>query len=222
MKKFGLKLIAAGLVGACVLSMVGCSKESSAKSKSNKKDDVEESEKIDIEVGDVITLGKYEGEDITWLVLDEDDGNYLIISEYLLDRIPYNETDTSVTWETCTLRTWLNDEFYNGAFSSSEQEKIVLSHVPAENNPDYSATDPGNDVEDKVFLISYADSRKYFIGDSQRVCKYKGAEIQWWLRNPGFDSRYAMVVWGGGAAMGSIEVNNVYVGVRPAMWISVG
>lgn len=221
MKKFGLMLIATVIVGAMALSMAGCSKDSSAKRKSNKKADVEESDKIDIEVGDVITLGKYEGEDITWLVLDEDDGNYLIISEYLIDRIPYNETDTSVTWETCTLRTWLNDEFYNGAFSSSEQEKIVLSHVPAEKNPDYS-TDPGNDVEDKVFLISYADSRKYFIGDSQRVCKYKGSEIQWWLRNPGFVSWSAMVVWGGGAAMGDINVNDVYVGVRPAMWISVG
>jgi hypothetical protein len=46
-----------------------------------------------------------------------------------LDAKPYNEEDTSITWENCTLRKWLNDTFYNTAFTDSEKTKIVESTI---------------------------------------------------------------------------------------------
>jgi uncharacterized repeat protein (TIGR02543 family) len=51
-------------------------------------------------------------EDIEWLVLEKKDGKALLLSKYALVTKPYNEEDTDVTWESCTLRSWLNGEFY--------------------------------------------------------------------------------------------------------------
>ena len=59
----------------------------------------------------------------------------------------------SVTWETCSLRKWLNDEFVNEAFSKKEQKYIPTVTVPAHKNPKYD-TDPGKATKDKVFLLS--------------------------------------------------------------------
>ena len=77
-------------------------------------------------VGDYVVFGQYEQdndtsngkEDVEWLVLDVQEDRALLISKYLLDCKPYNTTDDHVTWETCTLRKWLNDEFINTAFST--------------------------------------------------------------------------------------------------------
>ncbi|MBP3696995.1 MAG: hypothetical protein J6J45_05560, partial [Clostridia bacterium] len=70
----------------------------------------------DTQVGDYITFGSYEQdndlsngkEPIEWLVLDKQDGKVLVISKYALDAKPYNDEYVDVTWETCTLRSWLN------------------------------------------------------------------------------------------------------------------
>ena len=77
-----------------------------------------------VEVGDTIEFGEYEQdnksdkEPIEWNVLDIQDNKALIISKYGLDAKKYNEEYQSVTWENCTLRKWLNEDFYNEAFSS--------------------------------------------------------------------------------------------------------
>lgn len=70
-------------------------------------------------VGNYVTLGRYpqmqSGEDLTsieWLVLARDKNKALLISQYGLDAQPYNESETNVTWEKCSLRAWLNDVFF--------------------------------------------------------------------------------------------------------------
>ena len=76
------------------------------------------------EVGDFIAFGKYEQdndttngkEDIVWTVLEIKDGKALIMSAYCLDNKQYNTSKAYVTWETCTLRKWLNNDFINAAF----------------------------------------------------------------------------------------------------------
>lgn len=101
---------------------------------------------------------------IEWLVLARDGNKALLISRYWLDAQPYNTDHTSVTWETCTLRTWLNVTFYNKAFSSDEQAAILTTSVDNGKNQGYSkwSTSGGNNTEDKVFLLSYAEANKYF------------------------------------------------------------
>ena len=105
----------------------------------------------EVAVGDVIEFGRYEqdgdktnGEEaIEWRVLAVEDGKALIISEYALDAKPYNTEFVAITWEGCTLRNWLNDDFYKAAFSEKEQEWITLTQVINEDNPDHNTEGGG-------------------------------------------------------------------------------
>lgn len=83
-----------------------------------------------VNVGDTYRFGSYEQdnnksngqEDIEWLVLAKEGTKILVISKEALDCKPYSYTN--VTWETCTLRKWLNNDFINAAFSADERTMI--------------------------------------------------------------------------------------------------
>ena len=123
--------------------------------------------------GDYVIFGSYEQdgdtsngpEPIEWEVLDENDGEMLLISRYILDCQPYNTEETDVTWETCTLRNWLNNDFYNTAFSDAEKDRVITANL---SNPDnaYWGTEGGNDTSDKVFCLSVDEVRKYYSFES--------------------------------------------------------
>lgn len=128
---------------------------------------------------DSVEFGKYMQNDtaqtpIEWVVLDRVDGKALLISKYVLDHKKYNEVpDDSVTWETSSLRAWLNNEFYNTAFNEEEKNMICLSEVPAEDGiesyqyalgkyKDVSKiVKGGNATNDNVFILSFNEKKKY-------------------------------------------------------------
>lgn len=120
-------------------------------------------------VGDIVYFGSYEQdndtangtEPVEWYVLDKADGEVTLLSVYLLAREPYNKENTNITWEDCTLRSWLNDEFYNETFSEKEQAAIVNTDVVNEDNPFWD-TEGGSDTVDKVWLLSLGEVEKYF------------------------------------------------------------
>ena len=122
-----------------------------------------------IKAGDIVSFGSYEqdnnrsdgSEPIVWEVLDVEGDTALLISRYVLDCIPYNETNKKVTWETCTLRRWLNSDFYNEAFSGEDRSRIAVSHLKNENNQK-SGTKGGNDTDDMVFCLSVSEVMKYY------------------------------------------------------------
>ena len=193
------------------------------------------------QVGDTVLFGIYEQdnnvangqEDIEWLVLEVKDGKALVISKYGLDCEPYNTAYTDVTWETCTLRTWLNNEFITMAFSEEERAMIPTVTVTADKNPQYN-TDPGNDTQDKVFLLSITEANTYFSSNIARTCEptdyaadagdFENAadNCRWWLRSSGSDKKHAAYVEGGGTfdTYGNY-VDRDYIAVRPAMWITL-
>lgn len=205
-------------------------------------------------VGNYVTFGTYPqtkaGNDATpieWLVLARDGDKALLISRYALDAQPYNKDYTSVTWETCTLRTWLNGTFYNKAFSSAEQAAILTTNVDNSKNQCYSgwSTSGGNNTQDKVFLLSYAEANKYFgvtydnsSNTKSRVAPTAYAIAQgawtdsfdktadradtghWWLRSPGNYRDYAASVYTNGSLFGAnVDANSG--SVRPALWVNI-
>lgn len=182
-------------------------------------------------VGDIITFGNYGGEDISWIILDEEDGKYLVISKYGLEAKEYNIGNDYVTWETCTLRFWLNDEFYNEAFSSSEQMRILTTNVTADHN-NAQSVDSGNDTQDNVFLLSIDEAVTYFGSDEDRVCYPTEYALNkglytideacfWWLRTPGWrQDQVSYVSPDGAIGTFGLDVNYNNRVVRPAMWIS--
>lgn len=200
------------------------------------------------DVGDTVFFGAYEQdnnisngkEDIEWLVLAKEDNRLLVISQYTLDCQRYNTEYANVTWENCTLRKWLNEDFLNSTFSDGEKAMIPTLTVSADKNPDYS-TEPGNATQDKVFLLSITEANRYFKTDEERMCvptayaKANGtymnssytkggiATCWWWLRSPGlFQYLAADVYRDGGVISRGYSINNGHGGVRPAMWIELG
>ena len=127
-----------------------------------------------VKVGDSIFFGKYEQdgnagngkEKIEWIVLDKNGSSVYVISRYALDCKPYHDKQTSITWEKCTLRDWLNHSFLNTAFSAQEQKQILTTTVINEDNPDYGI-DGGNDTKDKIFLLSVKEARRYYKNDDK-------------------------------------------------------
>ena len=122
--------------------------------------------------GKYFTLGRYEQdnkpengpEPIEWMVLDREGDRVLVISRYILDCVRYDEEYRRVTWKTCTLRAWLNGEFLDSAFDADEQLLIPTTHVTADPNPRFDV-DPGEDTEDKLFLLSIPEAEAYFHPD---------------------------------------------------------
>ena len=192
--------------------------------------------------GDTVFFGEYEQdydtsndkENIEWLVLDKKDDAVLVISKHVLEDKPFGRKDD--TWETCSLRKWLNGDFITDAFSPEEQSKLQITNVSADKNPYYSMVDSGNATMDKVFLLSAPEAEKYFTSDEARKADiYSSVSNEyhydsWWLRTPGaalgadgktyqrFGSMYI-------GSIGSISFagnsGNAKNGVRPAMWISL-
>jgi len=119
--------------------------------------------------GEYVIFGHYEQdgdesngpEPIEWEVLDEDDGGLLLISRYILDVIPYNIENADVTWETCSIRQWLNDDFYYDAFNADEQAGIVKMKLSNPNNKCWG-TRGGKATEDHVFFLSAEEIHEYF------------------------------------------------------------
>ena len=210
----------------------------------------------DVAAGDVITFGHYEQdndldngpEPVDWIVLDVQDGKALLLSKYGLDDIPYNTDWADISWEECTLRTWLNSDFLNSAFTAEEQSAILTTDVDnssAQGNSEWS-TSGGNNTQDQVFLLSCVEANKYLdvsfvsygINDDNRVAptayaiargtwgsdEYKTADGLpagwWWLRSPGQDQNYAARVDYDGSLLIS-AVNKKDGVVRPAFWISL-
>jgi hypothetical protein len=164
-----------------------------------------------------VYFGPYE-----WLVLRLEGNKKLLLSKDVLfmDK-KYNETYMSVTWETCTLRAWLNNEFLN-EFTSQEQARIVLTTNANEDNPSSGAAG-GNNTTDRIFLLSISEARHYFSSNSARIAKYNGYEEFWWLRSPGRNSYSAAIVYTeGDVYVGGVDVNDGRIawGVRPALWLN--
>ena len=114
-----------------------------------------------VEFGRYFRYNDASKEPITWKVLAKEGDKILLLSEYGLDCKPYNDERKETTWEKCTLRKWLNDEFIKIAFSEDELKKICSANVPADRNPKYFKADPGNATVDKVFLLSSVEAKKY-------------------------------------------------------------
>lgn len=200
---------------------------------------------------DVIEFGSYplentlDTEPIEWIVVDKYVNKALLVSKNVIDCKSYNDVYQDVTWETCTLRYWLNTEFYNRAFSDEEKSQISQTKLTNPNSGTYG-TLGGNETMDNIFILSLAEVTDYFEKDSIKLgakatgyskevlnggghLYYTRSSKEWhygnanyWLRTPGYSQGYASHIGPDGsiAAVGEM-VDSESFGVRPAMWVTV-
>lgn len=99
-----------------------------------------------------VTFGAYEQdgnalngpEPIEWYVISKENNTAYLYSVYCLDCQPYNNdtySSDSVSWSNCSLRNWLNDDFYNAAFNDEEKQYLYRTAV---------AGDRSNDIDEST------------------------------------------------------------------------
>lgn len=240
-----MKNIKKGSLALLLVLMLCCAAAGIAETQSKKN-------KVSCTPGEHVLFGNYpQGYDgevypIEWLVLDVVGNKALLISQYGLDNQKYNNASRNVTWETCSLRAWMNDSFYNKAFSSVEKKAVMNTKVPngsSQCNSEWN-TNGGNDTYDYVFTLSCAEARYYF-GVSKGVMNYQSrvsptpyavtqgakahsdygtldgyATAYWWLRSPGYYQYNAARIHPDGS-LRSNAVDNDYYAVRPCIWIDL-
>lgn len=200
--------------------------------------------------GKVITFGKYEqdddetngAEDINWLVLEEKNGMYLVISEQILEFRTYDD-GTHQTWADSTLRKWLTEDFVAKAFSEEERAKIVPMKLTT-SAPSYFENQNVTDGVETVFLLSYDEMMQYQVAET--TCTFYAVSspfrndlpyswvmdafdptmMHWWVRTNG--GNQGEVVCGYGMVPTNVSGNTVTNigtndrgGIRPAMWIDI-
>ena len=177
-------------------------------------------------------------EAIEWIVLDYDaaENKVLLLSCYGIDSQKYHKGREDITWEKCSLRSWLNGEFLKAAFTDEEQQTILKTNVDNSKSQGSGEWDEdgGNDTVDQIFLLSNQEAFKTYIKDNEsRICKptayaiAKGAKVSpssgngwWWLRSPGFDQTSAMSVYDFGSRYYNY-VDYASGSIRPALWLNL-
>ena len=201
----------------------------------------------EIQIGSVIEFGRYEQDNIAdngtepvdWVVLEIEDNRLLLISEKCLEYLPYNSEYENKTWETCSVRQWLNGAFFDSAFSDNEKNAVIRAELKNDDNP-VSSVDGGKDTEDRVFLLSIDEVKTFYYSDEARRALpteaaqaraseqgiTKGNTVYWWLRSPGWlNNRAAVVDQNGSISYDGWFVDDYGTGtnaggnyVRPAVW----
>lgn len=188
-------------------------------------------------------------EPLKWRILDASTG--LVVCDSAIDSQPYNnyflyssseyehwgDSDKkhyASNWEYSSLRAWLNNEFYNTAFSEMQQDRI--QELTRKNKSTYHRKYDSKPTSDKITLLSYNEastSYGFSYADSSDIARYRkgtdyakcqglyvsssyGGTSFWWLRSPS-DSYIAMGVSYDGRANGDYYVNCTYMGVVPAL-----
>lgn len=122
-------------------------------------------------IGGIIQFGDY-----NWRILDIKNNTALIITEYIIEQRPYHDAYKDITWADCSLRKYLNGEFY-GKFNATDKSRIIPVLNKNLDNQWYG-TKGGADTMDSIFLLSL-----------EEVCKYFGDSLSK-LHNPGKNQRY--------------------------------
>ena len=190
-------------------------------------------------------------ESIKWRAIEEVDGSIKIVSDLILDSsCYYGNTDfrevdekniASNNYKYSTLRDFLNNNFYNAAFTAVQKSFILSTEV--DNSAGTTGIYPNpfacENTSDKIFALSYSESFNslYFANNAERQCrvtdyaKARGAYFgngiyqdigNWWLRSPCSDSScdVSFANYDGYIDYAS-RIDRVNFGIVPAMQIRI-
>ena len=184
--------------------------------------------------GSIVSFGRYKGMPLRWKCCSETQGKVILINENIVDSMPYNNNFVECNWANSSIRSFLNNDFYEVAFSDEEKKMIICVITHTEDNPKYG-TPGGEDVSDRVFLLSINEVNYYLKTDKERekkptdyakrngaYCNRKNKNGYWWLRNTGYHSTGACGVddYGYVSRSGNGVIDNSN-GIVPAIWIKV-
>lgn len=161
-------------------------------------------------VGDDLLFGEAH-----WHVLEKKEDKVLLgkVKPVQVEGVAYNTVSKNITWEECSLREYLNNDFIEEIFNESMAEKILTTEVTVEDNKKYN-TKGGNKTQDKLFLLDAKQAEDYadILSDYLR---------DWWIINPGSNQNMAQFVSYGKVMSSGYDVSSDNIFIRPAMWVSL-
>lgn len=201
-----------------------------------------------LEPGDIVDMGKWRTDvnntngpqTLTWTVVEVKEDHVVLLCDNIIDCREFDIKGKSA-WDTSSLRSFLNGEFYEDAFTAEEKELILKSKTVTEENPNYKGT-YGKECTDNVFVPSiqefktymtkvenkaYAKATKYALGKGLKEYTKEtnsGTQItgSWfWLRSGGFTEGYAAHCFSDGDISYGGEETDITIGVRPAIKIKL-
>ena len=116
---------------------------------------------------------------IKWRILSIEGEKALLLSDQCLACRQFHTSYVNVLWEDCSIRTWLNNDFYSTAFNSSERNLIIGTTIDGCEN-------------DKVFLLTKDDLQNADYGfdkynrdshNNRRTALASDAAIQEWYEH---------------------------------------
>lgn len=122
----------------------------------------------------IITLGTWEGKPIEWIVLKKEGIFSLVITKTNLGGSRRFHSSSNSNWEHSDMRKFLNEEFFNNAFSSDEKKKIVNTVISSPNN-----------TKDDVFLLDKSEAETLIKNDDEYFNDVR-CDHSWccWYRTP--------------------------------------
>jgi len=179
-------------------------------------------------IGGAMPFGGY-----NWRILDIKNNTALIMTEDIIEQRPYHDVYKEITWTDCSLRKYLNGEFYD-KFNAADQSRIIPVINKNLDNQWYNSKG-GADTQDSIFLLSLEEVTCQYFGDSssklyhpgknqkywferkdennnKRIARPEGKKGRswWWLRSPGRVNVKAVYIHGDGNI--GIQGNNILKG----------
>ena len=187
--------------------------------------------------------GFFKMEPVRWRVLSVEGSSAFLMADQILDRHCFNEytwkdnnqngkadEDEIITWKDSSLRSWLNNKFYNRAFSSEEKDAILQSEHENEGETRKEETAG-------VFLLSRseAENEKYGMPNSKVGVvsrqttyteygkkDYRWSSVEYWLRAPqSYEVDDGQFTWAAEWDESVAPSVDYYNGVRPCVYIDL-
>jgi len=197
--------------------------------------------------GDIVTFGHYEQDNdttngaelIEWIILKVEENRTLVVSKYALDNVQILREQQGFTdiWVDSNARMWLNDDFFNSAFTEHEKERIITSLITSEVDALYENF--FNDSLDKIFLLSKDEAVEYLASTIGLDCVATAYALAqgvpqsiystqismddncWWATRNGTSGGDYYIVKGSTVGFKATDYEKA-AGIRPAMRIRTG
>ncbi len=177
-------------------------------------------------------LENYTTDEIEWNIIKKDGNKLLLWSSKILDYQPfYSDPTQYIAWENLPINNWLNNDFYNSAFSDNDKKYILNSAVVTTDLDDQTYTTNCN-----VFLISSQEHEDVHYNWHTNPTEYSEAVRKLEDCHNGVytrDQQFYSGLFGGkeyyvpgiietrstGSSVYFVKDGSVIGGIRPCIWV---
>lgn len=131
------------------------------------------SDSVTISNTKTFAFGKWRGQPLQWHTLKKERGKVLVITQDCIAVKPFHAAQEAANWQKCTLRKWLNKDFFNSAFTEEEKKRFLESEnlTHRDNGSNGSVKSSSFITKDFIFLLSKEEVEQYFTDDTSRCAK---------------------------------------------------